>query len=136
MKNSNMLMLIGIILIIGCVTSGNSYATTTPELVIQQYFIALKQGDTLAIKEMLTGKMLLEKEKLLEKNKGYSEILRNHYKGSSLEIKNSRVDNSVSEIDVKILYPNGEELSTTFVLKKTDRESWKIAGEIDAKNGF
>jgi hypothetical protein len=104
---------------------------TECELLVEKYMTALRDGDTAAIMEVITGKMLSEKQVLLEFNKGYPRMLKEMYNGSNYKIQDIRIDLDRGEIDLEICFLSGEILSTTFLLRRIDGEGWKVEDEVD-----
>lgn len=107
-----------------------SFAEGEQEMIVEKYFAALQHGDTVAIEEMLTGKMLSNNRVLLKKNKAYSKLLIHRYARALLKIKNSTIIGCASEVKADIFFSNSEVQSITLILIKNGEGVWKIEDEI------
>jgi hypothetical protein len=85
--------------------------------VVNNYFIALSQGDTVTIKSLLGGD-LLEKRKRLLDNPTYREQLISIYHNAHLNITNNVISNDSIAIDSVITLNSGETLSRRYLLRK------------------
>ena len=110
-------------------TTINAEAADPNEIVVV-YFTALKEGDTGAIKNLLTDDYYLKKRVLLENNLNYSEFLRKYYNGMEFRILSSVQNSAQAHVDVEQNLQDGTENLFTLTLNKDESEEWKIAEEI------
>lgn len=85
--------------------------------VVNNYFNALTQGDTNAIKSLLGGD-LFEKRKRLLDNPTYPEHLINTYSNARLELTNNVSGNDSITVDAAITLNSGETMNRQYLLKK------------------
>jgi hypothetical protein len=85
--------------------------------VVNSYFIALSQGDTVTIKSLLGGD-LLEKRKRLLDNPTYQGQLTSIYNNARLNITSNVISNDSIAIDGVITLNSGETLHRRYLLRK------------------
>lgn len=96
---------------------------TTEEIeakaVLISFFNALVDSDTRAIEELLGGKLLKKRKRLLN-NPNYSEFLAKRYRDTRFEIINyKRIKENRIQIDVKIILNEQESMRVRYFLEKT-----------------
>ena len=96
--------------------------------------MALKSGDVLTIKQLISGNMYENNAVLLEKNKNYPQFLRDLYQGATFRTSEAVVVAGDVIAHVEIAFPNGNRsfaklrLSKMKNISQNDHESetWKI----------
>jgi len=115
-------------------TVSKEQAATT----VTNYINALSQGDILAIKGLLGGKLSGKRENLLN-NPSYSNMLLNIYADVEYEILDSSIDNENNiVVDVVIIFNSQETMKTRFIINGINTmggvTSYKIIDETELQN--
>ena len=114
---------------------GNNLAfstESTPAEIVLSYFQACEDGDINKMKPLITGKFYNRRRALIEGNEEYSEFLRDHYLGIWVEIVSSEVDssNGNAQLMLKQVFPSGNTVDATLILKRNTNGFWKISDEV------
>jgi hypothetical protein len=122
MNKKNILIVLCCTLLIQIDTVFSNNSLTIEQLqaesVVNDYCVALINGDTKTIKQLL-GKTLLKKRKKLLDNPQYAYILRERYNNSRYAIfGNKLIDENKVEINVNIVLNEQESLKMKFILIK------------------
>lgn len=123
---------INLIITLLTVWSFNSIAAeaATPTETVIAYFIALQNGDTEKIKNLLAYNYYRKKSVLLENNPNYSEFLKKYHKGMEFRILNLVQNKAQAFVKVEQRLKDGTRKNTTLILKQAESGNWKIAEEI------
>lgn len=91
--------------------------------IMNQYFLALANGDSASL-EMLLGGRLLEKRKKLLSNPAYSGHLKNIYQDAGFTILNYQNNRPGSvTVEVLITFAEGETVRKNYQLERTETNS-------------
>ena len=97
-----------------------------PHDVVMAYYQAMKNGDVLAMKSYMGGKLYEKRKILLEQNANYPEFLRNHYERGDIQV--GEVHNGV--VKVMVQFPDGNINAHQLVVEQDSSGQWKIVDEI------
>ena len=98
--------------------------------LIEDFFAALKAGNTGAILELCTDPILTQKRDLLENNRTYSKFLRDTYEKASMAINQVRwLSESEYAVDAVFTFPDGEPPLLVRFFVKNQAGVWKITSE-------
>ena len=145
-----LLVIFSLILGVNLVNAGSDALTDT----VMRYFEACRNGDVKTMERLIAGHFYDNKKVLLSKNKGYPNFLKNYYKDINITIVSSSIGNfdmvakdhpklseryhrkedhgtvaGINEIGVVTVsceFPDGSGFNTKLLLKKNDKDIWKI----------
>ena len=140
MRTHFMMYIIAAVTMLGSLSNANNLSLSDEryEIVINDvvlpFFDALKNGDVDSIKHYIAGDVYENKRVLLEKNKEYSEFLRNYYDGVEFYIDNLMESGDYIVVHVVVEFSNGDEANAQLYLGKDinnasgalEEASWKI----------
>lgn len=95
------------------------------------FFEALTSGNVEAIEFYIGGGLALRMKSLLQENREYPEILRNHYADTVLHIGDLYKKAGNMVVDAEIDFPSGEKRIFEVRLSKNKDGVWKIVEETD-----
>ena len=103
--------------------------------IARPFFVALKNGDTKTLKELMAKDMYEEKKVLFEQNKEYPSFLRRLYRDSDFIIVSANEEGNNILVNTVIKYSDGRQNQTKLYLthennrleKQTSYRSWKIS---------
>jgi len=100
---------------------GGGYTKNDARNVVNQYFAALSQGDILAIKDVIGGKILQKRRRLLD-NPTYPAFLSKIYQSASFEIVSIELTASKGvKVTAKITLNNNESMPVELLLQADPR---------------
>ena len=102
----------------------------SPDECVVQFFEASKSGDTVRMKQLMTGSFYNQRKTLIEQNPTYPDFLRKHYDGAHLQITNMREEPRGWVVEVRIKYADGTVDSNKFLVRKDASGIWKIIDEV------
>jgi len=100
-----------------------------PEVVVQSYFSALKEGDIASLKDSMSDSFYNKRKALLERNAGYADFLREKYRDVEINVLDINTGNDKSYVTVEMVRAGGEDENIILVLIKIDEWTWKIDRE-------
>jgi len=100
-----------------------------PEVVVQYYFSALQEGDIARLKDSMSESFYNKRKALLERNDGYADFLREHYRDVEINMLDINTDNDKAYVTVEMVRAGGEQEKIILVLIKIDEWTWKIDRE-------
>ena len=101
-----------------------------PNKVVTEYFKALKNGNTEAIKYLLSDDFYRKRKNLLENNPYYSQFLQRFYKDSDFYIVNTVQKNTQALVEVVQTLKDGSKSTVTLTLNENKPKDWRIADEV------
>ncbi len=104
----------------------------SPTEVVMKYFQACENGDVSTIKSLITDHFYQRRKVLIEENQEYPAFLRSHYSGMQVEIVSTQIENANGNVAVMLeqIFPDGNILNSTLILKKNMDGNWKISDEM------
>jgi hypothetical protein len=118
---------------VGVAESDNEDEQIQAEIVMQNYYTALKNGDVNSLKSLLDGE-LLKKRIILLNNPTYPKYLKNTYQGSTFNIVETRfISQGKVAIIAKFSLGNQQTLCRKFLLARDrtrDQTPFRIFSEI------
>ena len=100
-----------------------------PHEVVTEYFVALKNGNTEAAKNLLSENFYQKRKGLLKNNRYYSEFLKKFYEASRFHIVNTVQKNARAYVDVEQTLKDGSKNTVALTLQEDKPGDWRIAEE-------
>lgn len=109
----------------------NRSVSSSPEDIVENYFVALQSGDTVEIRNLLGGELLRKKKRLLS-NPTYPYTLQDWYRGASFSISGTYiVDANKVNVEAIVSRSNTKQVKYSFLLEPDSNGVFRITSETE-----
>jgi hypothetical protein len=97
----------------------NVISSVQAKIIASSYFNLLTSGNTSAILNLLGGRLLKQREKLLRDNPQYGQFLKDRYKNARFTITGDKLINNNTQLalDVLIVFNNKDQIETRLIFE-------------------
>jgi hypothetical protein len=103
-----------------------AHAAQDPRDVVAAYFQAMKNGDIVAMKSYIGGKLYNKRKILLEQNVNYPDFLRKYYADGDIQVGEAQD----GVVKVLVQFPDGSIHTYQLVVEQAPDGDWRITDEI------